>query len=460
MRILLINPPWVTRKGNVWNNIACVMPPLGLGWMAAALERHGHNVTILDAHAERIPFDRLPSYLRQSSRFDLVGITATTALIFNAIHIAQLVKAHWPETLVVLGGVHPTVLPEEALADPAVDVVVRGEGENTLLDLADGKPLETIPGVSYRPDKNVYKHNPDRELIHDLDSLGIPAYHLLPMDKYYPSAGAAKRLPATSVLATRGCPGRCTFCYRIFGSKLRVREGYKVAEEVKYLQDRYGFREICFYDDTFTAFKKEVRAFCLGLEEMNVDLTWVCFSRVDTVDEDLLRMMKEAGCHQIMYGIESACPEILRNIGKRADTAQAEHAVRLTQKVGIDVRAAFMLGNPGETEDTMQQTLDLAIRLNPDIALFNVTTPFPGTDMFDWADKNGCLLTKDWRQYDLSHPIMALPTVSPEVIQEFYQKAFRRFFLRPAYLARRAARLRTLTDFSNAWRGLKAVANL
>ena len=458
MRILFVNPPWVKRDGNVWKNIACVMPPLGLAWMASVLEKHGHQVLICDAHAERLPMDQIANSLAQLGHFDLVGITATTPIISNALEIARQARRLWPACRLVMGGVHPTVLPDETLAEPAVDVVVRGEGEITITDLAAHTPFAEIRGISYRQAGKII-HNPDQILIEDLDSLPMPAYHLLPMDKYYPSAGAAKRLPAVSMLATRGCPGRCTFCYRIFGNKLRVRSGRKVAEEVKHLQDTYGIKEICFYDDTFTVFKKEVHAFCQRLEELHVNLTWSCFSRVDTIDQLLLDDMKAHGCHQIMYGIESASPEILANVGKRADLDKARRAVAITKKAGIDVRAAYMLGNPGETLETMQQTLDFAIELDTDVAIFNIATPFPGTDMFQWAKSRGLLTTENWDEYDFANPVMKLPTVSLKQIHEFYQRAYRKFFLRPKYLARRVARLRHLVSVVDAFRGLRAVMN-
>lgn len=166
MHILFINPPWIRRKDNVWNNVASVMPPLGLAWMASMLEREGHNVRILDAHAERLDFDHLSARLHQLGHFDLVGITASTPLISNAYIIAKLVKEHFAQTKVVLGGVHPTVLPEEVLREPAVDLVVRGEGEKTICELAAGKPLAQIQGISFRFN-NTIRHSPERPLIKD-----------------------------------------------------------------------------------------------------------------------------------------------------------------------------------------------------------------------------------------------------------------------------------------------------
>lgn len=455
MRILFINPPWVVKnRKNLWRNIASIMPSLGIAWLAAVLEQDGHQVQILDAHAERLHLEAIPQWVEAHGPFELVGITATTPLIGNALDIARLLKARFPSLRVVLGGVHPTVLPGEALAEPAVDLVVRGEGEETIREIAAEKVLDQIAGISYRQNGAVV-HNPNRKLIEDLDSLPFPAYHLLPMHRYRPAAGAAKRQPASSVLATRGCPGRCTFCYRIFGNRLRCRSGLNLAQEVKLLQDRYGIKEICFYADTFTAVRREVRAFCHAVQEMGLDLTWSCFSRIDTFEAETFRLMKEAGCHQVMFGVETYNPEILKNINKKVDPQAAAGVIQATKEMGLDVRAAFMLGNPGETEETLEENIRYAIRLDPDLALFNITTPYPGTEMFKWAEENHYLLTKNWEDYDLSVPVMELPTVSAAKVVEYYRKSHRRFFLRPSYIFKRLTKVWSLEDLSSICRGLR-----
>ncbi len=460
MRVLLINPPWVIhRRSNLWRRIASVMPPLGIAWLAAVLEKDGHKVKILDAHAEGIQVRDIPRWIRDSRPFELVGITATTPLMASAMEIARAVKTESPSCLLALGGVHPTVLPEEALSEPAVDVVVRGEGELTVCDIAAEKPFEEIQGISYRKDGTTV-HNPDRKLIADLNSLPFPAYHLLPMSKYRAAAGAAKRAPATSVLATRGCPGRCTFCYRIFGRHLRVRSGRKVAEEIQMLQELYGVKEVCFYDDTFTAVHREVREFCLGIEDMRLDLTWSCFSRIDTFDEDLFRMMKTSGCHQVMFGVETGNREILKSINKRQDPDAVEGVIRSCQRLGLDVRAAFMLGNPGETEESIQENIRYAVRLDPDLALFNIATPYPGTEMFQWAEKNNYLRTKAWDEYDLSAPIMELPTISSEKVLHYYKAAHRRFLLRPGFIWKRLKKLRQAEELRSMVRGLRMLLGM
>lgn len=420
------------------------MPPLGVAYLASYLERDGATVKIIDANAERLTFQDLKERFKdEEPRF--VGITATTPLMENALHIASLCKDLFPEVRVIMGGVHPTILPDEVLQHKHVDFVVRGEGEETIRELVKGKDQESVMGISYRKDGAVV-HNPDRPLIKSLDEIPLPAYHLLPMKRYFPAMGGYKRLPGTSLMAGRGCPGKCTFCYKCFGNTLRWRSPQNILDEIKLLISTYGIREASFYDDTFTMYKKKTMELCELLLKDRIDLTWSCFSRIDFVTPELLSLMKRAGCHQIMYGIESADPEILKNIRKNVSLEKAEEAVRMTNEAGIDSRLAFMIGNPGETEETMERTLQYAIRLSPALVIFNITTPYPGTEMFAWARESGYLRTEDWSQYDLSTVVMELPTISSEAILKFYRTVHRRFYLRASYLVRRAFKMRTLDD--------------
>lgn len=453
MRVLLVNPPWdLSDTGNAWRSVNSVMPPLGLAWLAAVLEADGHTVRILDTQAEPQDLEAIAGAARAAPGWDWIGITATTPLISNALRIAERIRTDLPDTRLVLGGVHPTVRPEETLEHSAVDVVVRGEGEMTALALCRDQPLAAIEGISWRNDAGEVIHNPDRPYIEDLDSLPLPAYHLLPMQAYRPAAGAARRLPAVSVLATRGCPAACSFCHNSFGRRLRVRSGDAVAGEVALLQRDYGIREVCFYDDTFTAKRREVQAFCEGIRQRGLDLTWSCFSRVDTFHEETFRLMKEAGCHQVMYGVETNDPQILANLNKRVKPERAAEVIRATRRIGITVRAAFMLGSPGETEETLAANIRYAIELEPDIAIFNITTPYPGTEMFRWAEENGYLLTTNWDDYDLSQPVMRLPTVSTETVQAYYKRAYRRFYWRPAYILKRLVRMLDPVEFISTLR--------
>jgi radical SAM superfamily enzyme YgiQ (UPF0313 family) len=398
------------RSGNIWKKIEGSMPPLGLAYVASYLEKNSIKVRIIDIHAEKLPAVSLLDTVVNNPAY--IGITATTMTVVSALETAAVCRIKFPGAKIVFGGVHPTIMPEDVLKSPDVDFVIRGEGERPFLELIQGKSLPEIPGLSYKMD-GAYVHNPEGALIENLDTLPFPAYHLLPVKNYIPTLGSYKRLPAISLITSRGCPGKCTFCLGSYlGGKVRIHSTQYIIAEIKTLIKDYGIKEISFYDDTFTAFKNKVRDFCNIIINEKIDITWPCFARVDFVDEDILKLMKKAGCHQIMYGIESGNDEILKNIKKRTSLKRAVEVVAMTKKAGIECRATFMLGNPGETQQTMEETLAFAKKLDPDIALFNITTPYPGTEIYAWADSNGYLKTKDWSKYDLSNSVMDIPGLS------------------------------------------------
>ena len=313
--ILLINPPWVIGENkNLWKDVASCWPSLGLAYIGAVLEKAGHQVKYLDCSVEELTVKNTIEKIKiNGERFDFIGLTATTPLINNALAIANGVKAFLPETKIVLGGVHPSVLPDEVMTHDSVDYVVIDEGEETMRELADGINPAAILGLCYKEGGQVIK-NASRPLIENLDEIPPPAYHLLPMDKYYPAIGSYKRLPAMILFATRGCPGRCTYCHRAFRGVVRQRSTQSILNEIKILQRDYGIKEVAFYDDTFTLFKDVVREFCETIIREKIDITWSCFTRVDYVSEELLKLMKQAGCHLILFGVESADEQILKNI--------------------------------------------------------------------------------------------------------------------------------------------------
>ncbi len=445
MSVLLINPPWKIKRENIWAKIGGVLPPLSLGYIASVLREKGMQVEILDMNALSIPVEKLPRHLH-GKKYEWIGITATTNLVHNAYRIAEIARAELPEARIVMGGVHPTVLPEEVLSVPAVDYVVRGEGERTVAELFTGTEPEKTAGLSFRADGRVV-HNPDREMIPDLDALPFPAYDLLPVGKYIPALGGYKRLPAISVITSRGCSGSCSYCNNYFGKRVRKRSSDNIIDELKLLIDRYRIKEIYFFDDSFTEFPSKVKHLCQRMIEEKLELTWSCFARFQIVNEDLLRAMREAGCMHISYGIESADPEILRNINKPTKLEKVREVVELTHKVGIETLIGFMLGLPGETRETMEKTMQFAVSLDPDMVLFDITTPFPGTEMFRWAREKGYLKTENWSDYDLYSVVMDLPTVTEAEIREFYSRSHRRFYLRPGYLLSRLFKIRSYLDF-------------
>lgn len=457
MDVLLINPPWLTKDGNIWHGVRSTSPPLGLLYVAAYAERRGCRVSVIDVDAELYSHDEIDAVVERC-RPRYVGITAVTAQIISARRIAAGVRRVCPQTKVVIGGVHATSLPEDVLRDPNVDFVIRGEGEKPFFKLVSGEPLESIGGLSWRGKNPLqpFEHNREEAAIEDLDSLPPPAYHLIKFERYKPAVGSYRRLPSINMTMTRGCPGKCTFCNSA-ETALRTRSAEHVVDEIQMLQRRYGIREVNFYDDTFTIYKQNVARFCDLVVERGIDLTWSCFARTDCVNPKLLQKMKRAGCHQILFGIESADPQILETIRKPINLDLTRQAVRMVQRAGIAVRAAFMFGNPGETVETMRRTIDFAKSLDPDIAIFNITTPYPGTQMFEWAYRHGYLRTLDWSDYDLANAVLDLPTVSRADINRMYETAHREFYFRPSYLLRRLLKMRSLEDVRMNYRAMKSI---
>ncbi|HQL98193.1 MAG TPA: radical SAM protein, partial [Smithella sp.] len=258
---------------------------------------------------------------------------------------------------------------------------------------------------------------------------------------------AAQYQPSIGMVTSRGCPGKCTFCFsEMFGPQVRFMSPLRVIEHIEVLQKKYGIREISFYDDTFTANKKNVAVLCRLMLEKKINLSWSCFARVDTVTPDLLQLMKKAGCHQIMYGFETTDEDILKNINKRITAEQFQNAIKWTRAAKMNIRGAFMLGNPGETEASMQRTIAFAKNARIHFAVFNITTPYPGTAMYKEFLRNNSLLHYNWDLYNLAEPVLDLDTVSDNVVRQYYYKSYRDFYLRPIFIFRHIRRIRTLSE--------------
>jgi anaerobic magnesium-protoporphyrin IX monomethyl ester cyclase len=445
MKVCLINPPWFTKKGNIWSQIRSTFPPLGLLYLASFLERENIEVDVIDFQASFQSWEDAERVIT-TRHYDFYGITATTPTVYSGYRIARIIKTHYPDTKVIFGGVHVTALPEEALSEESIDFVIRGEGEGALLKLIRGAPFESIAGLSYKEKGNPRHIEPDG-LVHDLDSIPFPAFHKVNLKLYHPAIGSYCRLPAINMLTSRGCVGKCTFCNSA-NIPLRVRSAENIFEEIRVLYKNYGIKEISFYDDTFTVHRKNVEKLCDLLIGNKIDISWCCFTRADCITFPLLKRMKAAGCHQVMYGIEAASTEILKNIKKVIDYNENKMALELTKKAGIKVRCTFMLGNPGETIETINDTIRYSIQLDPDIALYNITMPYPGTEMFSWAKQNGYLLHERWDEYDLSYPVMKLPSISTELLAKKYKQAFRDFYLRPSFVFKKLIDIVLLKDAS------------
>jgi len=451
--VLLVNPPWVIGENkNLWKGVASSWPSLGLAYIAAVLEQTGHKVFYVDCSAEHYTVGDMAEVLKKYQDINFIGFTATTPLINNALSIATLAKQIFPNIKTVFGGVHPSVMPDEVMNYDQVDFVVVDEGEITFRELVGGKNPAVILGICYKQDGKIIK-NPLRPLIPDLDSIPPPAYHLLPMKKYYPAVGSYKRWPVMIMFATRGCSGRCTFCYCTFRGIVRKRSAVDIIKEIKILQKDYGIKEVAFYDDTFTLFKDVVTDFCNIIIKEHIDIVWSCFTRVDHVNEDLLSLMKKAGCHLILFGVESADEQILKNINKRISLDKVRSVVKMARKVGIETRASFMFGNQGETEETIKKTIDFAIELDPDEAQFNIATAYPGTVLFNWAKDRGYIKSFNWDDYSMSNVVLEIPGLDNAKLKKYYEIAHRKFYFRPKIIIRRFLHIRTWAQLKQEIKG-------
>ena len=436
--VYLINPPWLSKDDSIWHGVRSAMPPLGLLSIASWIESNGFKTKVMDIHVEGFSAENVVDIISQSQP-KIVGFSVMTATS-NAAHMAaKLVKKAAPDCITVFGGVHAEALPIEVLCNKDVDIVVRGDGELPFLEICEGKDWSKIKGISYRKN-NLVIHNPVGPVEMNLDIYPFPAYNLVPMEKYYPAIGAYKKLPGINMLMTRGCPGKCTFCNSAM-TTLRTRSAKNMIEEIKWLYETYGIREISFYDDTFTVMKKNVLEFCELMAKENMGITWSAFVRADCFNPILAKAMKKAGCHQVLIGVESGDMEILKLLRKPIDVKRTKKCIEIAREVGIDSRCAYIFGNQGETVDSMQNTLDFSIELDSDLAMYNVCTPYPGTQIYKWAKENNYLKSEEWGDFEYYTFMLKLPTVTEKEIMEFYKNAHSKFFMRPIQFWRRLVRV-------------------
>ncbi|MEM2273066.1 MAG: radical SAM protein [Candidatus Bathyarchaeia archaeon] len=436
MKVILINPP--SNNAELFG-IGIKAPPIGLAYLASMLERSGYEVKIIDAPALNLSASQVRDIINMDQP-EIIGVTASTPTIYNAYSVARAAKEVCPNSTVILGGPHPTFLPMETLQEcPAVDIVCIGEGEETIFEVSEAirrkMDLSRVRGIAFRTDDGRIVKTESRPLIKDLDSLPFPAWHLLPMDKY---TVLGKRSIVCHVMSSRGCPFRCIFCSssQIFGKKYRARSAKNVVDEIEYLVSEYNPESIEFSDDEFTLNQKRTEEICNEIKKRKIDVMWACGSRVDTISRSLLRKMKEAGCSFIYYGIESASQRILNFIKKGITIDQIKRAVMLTKEAGIKMMGSFIVGFPDETKEEIKNTLAFPKKLKVDYVQFTIATPYPGTELYEMAKKDGLLLTRDWSQYTTLKPVMALKNISTEDLQNLIKKAYISFYLSPKTLVK------------------------
>jgi len=462
MKILLVFPPILgeERYGKL-AGAGSYLPPLGLLYLAAVLKDR-HEVKIIDGGILDITTEDVINEVK-TWKPDMVGITAFTPTIYRASAICKAVKELDSKIITVMGGPHPSALPEESMKDPNVDMVAVGEGERTLSELVEtiksGGDLSAVKGILYRKDGKVVT-NPPRERIINLDELPFPAREIIDLSVYRPSVLHYKNLPAFSVMCGRGCPHRCTFCScaKVFRGRVTMRTPEHVISEIKYLIEKYGAKEIMIWDDTFGIFEDWTLKFCDLIKPLNV--TWSIWMRVDMAKPEILKKLCESGCWHISYGVESGNQKVLDTIKKGFTTEQVKKAFKWTHEAGMEARGTFIFGLPNDTWESMLDTINIAIDIKADYAQFQLLSPYPGTELWETITQYGEFTTGDFSKYTVFFPVFVPKGLTKKKLEEMYKLSYRKFYFRWGYIWQRLSRLRSRDDIKRDFIGLGALFRL
>lgn len=439
LRALLLEPP-LDLHGQRDVGFKEVLPHIGIGYVAAVLRQAGHRVQVIDAPAEGLTLDGVCARFRSFAPH-FVGFSATTYQIHEVDTTARAFRTIDPSVRIAVGGSHPSAVPRETLETfPSLDYAVFGEGEHTATELleriATDRDPEGVLGLAYRRESDIVVEGP-RPRIRTLDALPYPAFDLFPIDRYRGFYTLfSRRFRPLTLCTTRGCPYQCNFCYKSTGDWFYTRSPESVLGEVLRDIEQLGATQLVFTDEVFTMKRSHVERVLAALIDARVAdrAPWICQTRVDRVDPELLDLMKRAGCAVISYGIEAGNQEVLNRIAKGITLEKAQLAIQWTRAAGISPDTNFIIGNAYETPSTIRQTIDFAVRLNPDTASFAILSPFPGTEVATMAERGEGglkLLSRDWRHYGKQiGSALELESVPRAELERFHRLAYRSFYLR------------------------------
>jgi len=436
-------------------------PPLGLAYIAAILRKNGVGVEILDP-----TFEGAEHALKRLCQidYDLLGIGTYTMNFNLGLEWAKFVKARKKDIPILFGGVHPTILFQEVIENKEIDFVVIGEGEETTLELWRAlkgiHPLEAVKGLVFKRNGEVMI-NPPRPLMEPLDSILFPARDLLPMNKYlranFGRSAWAVRQPSTSIITSRGCPFNCTYCssHLMFGHKTRYRSVKNIVDEMEALIEEYQIQGLSIVDDTFIISKKHIYELAEEMKKRKIKIEFICNGRVDIIDKDILRLLKDIGCVGIAFGVESGSQSILDHRLKKGITLeQVRKAFDLAYEAGIPTDAYFMIGIPGETEKDIRETIRFSKTLRASAANFAITIPMPKTELYEMALKYGTLTARTWDDYDYTgRPIFQSPDLDGATLIRLRKKAIFSFYFSLSFLLNQTLSIRSFYDFKKKWKG-------
>lgn len=456
MNILLVQPSTTNMlRTHVPKSVerrSSVLPPLGLLYIAAMFKNTKHNVAILDCDAENLDAISIKKRIEVFSPA-VVGITSTSFTLLDAIGIAKIVKDINTKIAVVLGGAHCSIYPSESISLPMIDYLVIGEGETAFLELVEAIEHKNDPsslyGIAFKSNTKAYV-NPPATVIENLNDLPFPDRRMIPRNKYYSLLSQNKSI--TTMSTSRGCPFDCLFCYHHTGRKFRALSPKRVVDEM-FLCKKEGYDEIFMVDDTFTIDRKRIFQICDEIKMRKLDINWDARAHINTLDQELVRAMRESGCVRLHIGIEAGTEAISKILRKNINFTHAKRIFEFTKSIGIQTLAYFMIGSPTETKEQIYKTIDFAIELDPDYAQFSVTTPFPCTDLYIMGLEQGVFQEDYWKRFANNPYCGFSPSFWTEILSEgellsLTDYANRRFYSRPSYLFRTLRRITSLNEFT------------
>jgi len=468
MKILLINPsseneilgcnPEIIKSERGFD------PPLGLLYLAGYIKKYSnYNLEIIDAQVERLNYSQLKERIKNINP-DIVGITAMTFTLLDVLKTIKTTKEVCPKAKIVIGGPHVQIYPEETINLKNVDYVVMGEGEKIFLKLIQNinqpEKLKIITGLVFKENgKIINTGKPD--YFNDLDKIPFPPREILPYKKYF--SLLAKEKIMTTMFTSRGCPFKCAFCDRpAMGRGFRFRSAKNVINEIQECL-KLGIKEIFIYDDTFTVNKQRVINLCNEIIKRNLKFIWDIRARVNTVDKEMLILLKKAGCERIHYGVEAGTEKILKVLDKGITLNQALKTFKLTKKIGIQTFAYFMIGSPEETKENVLETIKFMKKLNPDFVQITLLTPFPGTRVYQWALEQKVFKNDYWKEF-AKNPKPGFKTkywtkeISNKDLQKFLTIAYKKFYVRPGYIIKRILNVKSFLELVRKIKaGLKVI---
>lgn len=451
MKVLLLIPPTnLTKSYGGLKKFSNPQPSIGIAYLAAVLRGNGYAVDVVDAYVNEYSLDDIMSEIATCSP-DLVGISVLTPSAEIVFQISKRIRELFPQVLIAMGNMHASLFAEEILFKEYADFVVHREGEITLFELVKALDLkgnlEAVEGISFKRNGMII-NTPLRSHIVDLDALPFPAWDLFPMEKYStdPRTVVKKGQVEMQILSTRGCPNQCTFCSsrteKSLGHQYRMRNPKKVVDEMVYAHETFGSEVFSFMDLAFPLVRQHASELCHEIIKrgLHKKIQWITECRVKPLDQELLNLLRRAGCSRICFGIESGNDAILKTLKKNFTTDDVKNAVKMAKNAGIVVDGMFMIGLPEETEETILATINFAIELNVRYAIFNLFVPYPGCELYDTLTQEHKIHFRSWSDFT-SYPTYAggVPVYVPEgltkeKLMSLQKYAMRKFYLRPQFI--------------------------